>query len=53
MMSNSNLAPELERRLEQVEREAQTSPPLRAKDWLFLFVSGVLLPALLLIWGWM
>lgn len=52
-MSNSNLAPELERRLEQVEREALTSPGLGRKDWIFLFLSGVLFPALLLIWGWM
>ncbi|UXX84781.1 hypothetical protein [Roseovarius pelagicus] len=52
-MSNSRLAPELERRLEQVEREAETSPRLAAKDWLFLFLSGVAFPALLLIWGGM
>jgi hypothetical protein len=52
-MSDKRLAPELERRLEQVEREAQTSPGLAAKDWLFLLATGVLFPALLLIWGWM
>jgi len=52
-MSKSNLAPELERRLEQVEREAETSPLLAGKDWLFLFLTGVLFPALLMMWGWM
>ncbi|WP_272011576.1 hypothetical protein [Roseovarius sp. ZX-A-9] len=52
-MSNSKLAPELERRLAQVEREAETSPLLAAKDWLFLLLAGVVFPALLLIWGWM
>lgn len=52
-MSNTRLAPDLERRLEQAEREAQDSPAFGAKDWLFLFLSGVLFPVLLLIWGWM
>lgn len=52
-MTDTTLAPELERRLEQVEREAQDSPRLGIGDWLFLFLSGVLFPALLLIWGWM
>lgn len=52
-MSNSRLAPELERRLAQAEREAEDSPGLAAKDWIFLFLAGVLFPVLLLIWGWM
>ncbi len=52
-MSDTGLPPELERRLEQVEREAEASPLLATKDWLFLGFTGVVFPVLLLIWGWM
>lgn len=51
-MSETNLAPELVRRLEQVEREAQDSPKLGSRDWLFLILSGIVFPVLLLVWGW-
>lgn len=39
-MTTTRLAPELERRIEQVDREAQTSPKLATKDWLFLLLAG-------------
>lgn len=51
-MRDTRPAPELERRLEQAEREARDSPGLGTRDWIFLFATGVLFPALLLIWGW-
>ncbi|MBL8709229.1 MAG: hypothetical protein JNL25_08555 [Rhodospirillaceae bacterium] len=46
------LAPELERRLKEVEEAAEREPGFVGRDWLILAVTGVLGPIALLLWGW-
>lgn len=43
---------ELERRLEILENPNNQGEGFGPTDWAWLFVLGVLFPAVLLIWGW-
>jgi hypothetical protein len=47
----AELPPELERRIEALERHDSTRD-LNAGSWFWLILLGVLAPAALLLWGW-
>jgi len=32
--------------------DAPTGEPMEARHWAFLLVSGIVLPILILLWGW-
>lgn len=52
-MTNPNtLSPELERRIAAMEDPANQGTGFSGMDWLWLAVTGVIGPVLLLIWGW-
>jgi hypothetical protein len=42
------------RRDQEIENlaDAPTGAPMEGRHWLFLFVSGVGVPVLILLWGW-
>ncbi len=52
-MSNQQLAPELERRIADLELSENQGSGFTSGDWIFLLASGILFPVLLLIWGWL
>lgn len=41
-------------REDEIERlaDAPTGAPMEARHWVFLVVSGLVLPFLVLLWGW-
>ena len=47
----AQLSPELERRIEALERSGG-GLDLNARSWFWLLLFGVLIPAVLLLWGW-
>jgi hypothetical protein len=51
-MSQQKLAPELEVRIAELEKEENQGGSFSTGDWIFLTLSGIAFPALLLIWGW-
>lgn len=51
-MSSNSLHPDLERRIAELENEANQGASFTAIDWLWLLLLGVVGPALLLVWGW-
>ncbi|MEL6648034.1 MAG: hypothetical protein AAFY35_13850 [Pseudomonadota bacterium] len=50
-MTDTNLPPELERRIAEIETQDSTARGLTGADWLVLLGTGVALPILVLIWG--
>jgi hypothetical protein len=53
MMSNPKLHPELERRIAELENPENQGASFGGSDWLWLALLGVVLPAAILLWGWM
>lgn len=51
-MALERLPAELETRITEIEQERGQGAGFTRGDWLFLLASGVVFPALLLIWGW-
>lgn len=51
-MGNERLHPDLERRIVELEREANQGAGFTAIDWFWLISLGIIGPALLLVWGW-
>ena len=51
-MAPHALHPDLERRLAELEIEANQGAGLTGIDWFWLVALGVAGPALLLVWGW-
>ena len=51
-MSNHAMPPELERRISELEKPENQGGGFTAVDWVLLALTGVIGPALLLIWGW-
>lgn len=51
-MGQDKLPAELEARITELEQESGQGAGFDRGDWLFLIASGVIFPALLLIWGW-
>lgn len=51
-MATSDLNPELERRLKALEDPAQQGQDYDATSWFWLLVLGIVLPVIVLIWGW-
>ncbi len=52
-MSAQSLHPDLERRIAELETEANQGAGFTGIDWMWLILLGVVGPVLLLIWGWM
>lgn len=48
---DGELPPELERRIEAIERDDRAGDLTRA-SWFWLLLFGVVTPAALLLWGW-
>jgi hypothetical protein len=48
----TNLPAELESRLKHLEDPANQGTGFSKTDWSYLWALGVVVPALLLIWGW-
>lgn len=46
------LNPELERRLKALENPAEQGEDYDATSWLWLIALGLVLPVIVLIWGW-
>ncbi len=46
------LPAELERRIAALESGAETGADFDVASWVWMILLGVLLPALLLLWGW-
>jgi hypothetical protein len=51
-MSTSDLNPELERRLKALEDPSQQGEDYDAASWFWLLLLGLVLPVIVLIWGW-
>lgn len=51
-MNVQSIPPELERRISELEDPANQGGGFTGIDWLLLLLTGVIGPALLLIWGW-
>ena len=51
-MATSRLHPDLERRVAELEDEANQGRGFTPVDWAWLVALGVVGPALLLVWGW-
>lgn len=51
-MSAHHLDPELKRRLELVARPEYEKATLTKSDHLLLFIAGIIVPFILMIWGW-
>jgi hypothetical protein len=52
-MSDEVLDPELEKRLKLVENPAYEGESLTRSDQIWLFVTGIVIPFILMIWGWL
>ena len=48
----SSINDELERRIVAFERGGEAGEDLSAKDWMLLILLGIVLPGLVLAWGW-
>jgi hypothetical protein len=51
-MTQAKMDPELVRRIELVEDPAYEGEPLNSKDYAALVVVGIIIPFLLMVWGW-
>lgn len=51
-MNQENLHPELVKRLKLVENPAYEGDPLNRMDYISLIVVGLIIPIILMIWGW-
>ena len=51
-MATGRLQPDLERRVAELEDEANQGQGFTPVDWAWLVALGVVGPALLLVWGW-
>ena len=51
-MASEGLHPDLERRVAELEIEANQGSGFTRVDWFWLVALGVAGPALLLFWGW-
>jgi hypothetical protein len=51
-MAQQSFNPELERRIAELEVEANQGTGFTPIDWFWLISLGVVGPALLLYWGW-
>ena len=51
-MDNKEMAAELDRRLLELEKPENQGAGFTVGDWVFLFISGILGPIILLFWGW-
>lgn len=51
-MATEGLHPDLERRIAELEKEANQGAGFTATDWAWLLALGVAGPVLLIIWGW-
>jgi len=47
-----SLPPELDRRLAAIESGAEAGSDFDAISWVWMILIGVVLPVVLLIWGW-
>jgi hypothetical protein len=52
-MAKETLDPELERRIGLVEDPAYEGEPLNSKDYIGLIVVGIIIPFVLMLWGWL
>ncbi len=51
-MAQAKLDPELLRRIKLVEDPAYEGQPLNNKDYAALVIVGIIIPFLLMVWGW-
>lgn len=51
-MSDNALPAELERRITELEQPENQGAGFTNVDWLLLALTGIVGPALLLLWGW-
>jgi len=51
-MPQDVLDPELQRRLALVENPEYEGDSLTAMDQVLLFVAGIVIPLILMLWGW-
>lgn len=51
-MARTAFPPELERRIQELEKPEGQGSGFTSSDWLFLLLTGVVGPVLLLVWGW-
>jgi hypothetical protein len=52
MMRTTRLPAELESRIQHLENPENQGTGFSTTDWLYLWGLGLVVPALLLIWGW-
>jgi hypothetical protein len=52
-MAEEQLDPELVKRIKLVEKPDYEGDPLTQTDYLLLFAVGLIIPALLMLWGWL
>jgi hypothetical protein len=51
-MMKEKLHPDLERRVAELEVEANQGSGFTSADWAWLLALGVIGPILILVWGW-
>lgn len=51
-MATERLNPELERRLKVLENPAEQGEDFDGASWFWLIVLGIILPVIVLAWGW-
>lgn len=51
-MAHAEIPVELERRIRALESAEGQGEDFDANSWLWLFILGILLPVIALIWGW-
>ena len=51
-MASQELHPDLERRVAELEKEANQGTGFTAADWFWLIALGIAGPTALLYWGW-
>ena len=51
-MASPVLHPDLERRVAELEKEANQGAGFTAADWFWLIALGIAGPAAMLVWGW-
>jgi hypothetical protein len=52
IMAHAEIPAELERRIRALESAEGQGEDFDANSWLWLFILGILLPVIALIWGW-
>lgn len=53
ILSDIESQEELRRILEEMKKESNLGESFDRQDYVFLFVSGLIIPAIIMIWGWM